>query len=292
VLRPPPAHEWELLPPASDGLPIPLTLASPKAVGNGAFGTVLAVRTRDGTQYALKVPIPGRGTDLVREAEVLAALPRHPALVPHPVWAHSVADGALGLAYPLYRGDLVGLFGPRRGPAPLASLRCVARDGVQALAHTHACGWAHCDVKLDNLLGNGDGEDGLDRFVLADWGGALPLDAHGRVALASAPRQYPGTQRYHAPELVAMAAGCGGRWSDLDLRPCDVYALGLTLLALGAGGMPRRTQDGSVEGLEALLARMGSALVQGLVRSMLCVDPGARPTAQDLVGHPFLLGAV
>jgi serine/threonine protein kinase len=151
----------------------------------------------------------------------------------------------------------------------VALLHTLAQQTLGALAHAHSAGWAHCDVKLDNILGNAH----LDTFVLADWGGAQRITAHGTwdgAAGARAPDKYPGTPAYMAPELVAGAAS-GSSWAvGVDLTRCDVYALGLTLLAVGLGAMWQLPR-----------------CVQGLVGAMLAQDPAARPSPATLLAAPY-----
>ena len=115
------------------------------------------------------------------------------------------------------------------------------------------------------------------------WGGAQRITAHGTwdgAAGARAPDKYPGTPAYMAPELVAGAAS-GSSWAvGVDLTRCDVYALGLTLLAVGLGAMWRGYRP------LALVGRLPRC-VQGLVGAMLAQDPAARPSPAALLAAHY-----
>lgn len=91
---------------------------------------------------------------------------------------------------------------------------------LSALAHAHASGVVHCDVKPRNvLLVEG-------RPKLADFGIARLREAGPSVR----PDKVWGTPAYAAPELFA-APWCVGPWTDL-------YAVGITAFELATGVLP------------------------------------------------------
>jgi transcriptional regulator with GAF, ATPase, and Fis domain len=103
-----------------------------------------------------------------------------------------------------------------RGPPaarPLA-LITIAEDVAEALAHVHAAGLVHHDVKPDNIVVDNDG-----RATLLDLGLGTAR------AVAGVAR---GTLAYMAPEALA---------GDSDPR-ADLYALGATLYHAAAGRPP------------------------------------------------------
>ena len=137
-------------------------------------------------------------------------------------------------------------------------IRAIARDLAQALAHLHAHGLVHHDVKPENLVVEEDG-----RTLLIDLGLATRL-----------PRKTPGrgTLPYLAPE--ALLGGGDHR--------VDLYALGATLFQLCAGTPPF---SGSGSGLihqiledsPALHVDWLSAAMERLVLRLLHKDPLERP---------------
>ncbi len=92
----------------------------------------------------------------------------------------------------------------------------IACDIAQGLAHAHACGVLHRDVKPSNILIDKSGTARLTDFGLARMYGDATLTATGTVL---------GTLRYASPEQL------GGTLAGVDERS-DVYSLGATLWEL------------------------------------------------------------
>ena len=106
-------------------------------------------------------------------------------------------------------------------------LTCLAR----ALAHCHALGITHGDVKLENALVIAEQPDIVK---LADFGLAscAPLLPDGTPESQHLRHGTAGTPGYRAPEMFEHAeAGYRG-------PPCDIWALGISAFALAAGGFP------------------------------------------------------
>ncbi|MCB9872216.1 MAG: protein kinase [Planctomycetes bacterium] len=92
----------------------------------------------------------------------------------------------------------------------------LTRQVAEALAHAHARGVVHRDVKPGNIMLTGDG-----MAVLTDFGLAREEGLAGRTRTG----EFAGTYQYAAPEQLA------GRQDEIDGRT-DVYALGVTLYEL------------------------------------------------------------
>ena len=154
----------------------------------------------------------------------------------------------------------------QEGPLPEPLLRRVGEQVAGGLAALHEAGFAHGDVKPENVR-----VDDTGRAVVVDLGFATP-DARGSDA---------GTALYLAPERIA-----GGPPSPA----ADVYALGLTLWELAVGRHPRNAngEDGDDElvGITgeapSLHAAQLSPLFDALVLAALAERPGERPTAEEL----------
>ena len=151
------------------------------------------------------------------------------------------------------------------GPVPADVVRRIGAELAAALAHVHASGIVHRDVKPANVL-LGDGATAR----LADFGIAREVDDAG----ATASDCVIGTAAYLAPEQArGVEAG----------PPADVYALGLVMLeALTAH---REYPGTAVESATARLQRrptVPEALPGGLtplLRAMTDDDPARRPEA-------------
>ena len=109
-----------------------------------------------------------------------------------------------------------------RKPLPLARVRHVTRQLLRAIGRLHRCGYAHTDIKPDNILY--DARTGTVR--LADLGSADNRFKQGSAF---------GTREYMAPELII-----GSPLSP----PVDLWSLGCTVFEMLTGRSlfsPRKT---------------------------------------------------
>ncbi len=121
-------------------------------------------------------------------------------------------------------GDL----GRVEGPQPWAVTRALLLDILEALAHAHARGVIHRDLKPGNVLLRVEGEAGV-RAVLTDFGIAQVLDPHGDEPTLD--QRISGTPEYMAPEQIR------GEWRDVGPWT-DLYALGCLGWRLATGEPP------------------------------------------------------
>lgn len=199
-----------------------------EALGRGGAGRVLRAFDRSRQRLvALKVvDLPGRAGPshpLAGEFEAWARL-RHPNVVR----AHElrqVRSGPLPAGTPyLVLEHVEGAPAHRAlppGATTEATLRSLARQVLAGLAHVHASGLVHRDVKPGNVLVRCG--RGRLRAKLTDFGLAI---ASGSADL---PGCVSGSLPYVAPEALL------GR--PVDGR-ADLYGLGLLLYVLAAGTLP------------------------------------------------------
>jgi serine/threonine protein kinase len=144
----------------------------------------------------------------------------------------------------------------------------IGADLADALAHAHARGIVHRDVKPSNIL-----LDATGRIRLSDFGIARLVDSNATTGI-TATGFVIGTAAYLAPEQVR---------GDPVTAAVDVYALGLVLLECCNG---ERAFAGS--SLEAAMARLTRSpemaddmpeWCKTLVRSMTAQEPSQRPSA-------------
>ena len=209
----------------------------------------------------------------LREAKTLQSL-RHPAIVrylDHGTDAHGrpflVMDWLDGASLDIVLGE--------RGLAPGEALTA-ARRVAEALAHCHAIGIVHRDVKPSNIVLVGGAAEGA---VLVDFG-----IARGEVNATRATEtgMVLGTPRYMAPEQLRSARNVDGR--------ADVFGLGCALYESLTGKHPFGGDD--VYGYATRLAE-GEALpardvrpelpesLSSLVARMIAREASSRPRIDD-----------
>ena len=151
------------------------------------------------------------------------------------------------------------------------------REVLQALRAIHASNKIHRDIKSDNVLVSQAGD-----VKLADFGYTAQLDSS-----ASKRKTVCGTPYWMAPELI----------QGLDYgKEVDIWSLGILCLELAEGAPPYLDE----QPMRALYLIVTSG-VGGLkdksewspefndfVDSCLKTEPGQRPTAEQLLKHPFL----
>lgn len=250
-------------------------------LGGGGMGVVYRAREEPlGREVALKLIrpdhlyFPGARAWFQREIEAIASL-QHPGIVP--IYRVGEADGMPFFAMELVAGvslaqaigrvrrvpqerlvaaDLaqaVGVTGRAlSGPFALggwvdACVAVVLQVG-EALAHAHARGVVHRDVKPSNVMLTPDGRARLVDFGLASRSGAQKLTRTGATM---------GSLAYMAPEQV--------RGERVDAR-VDVYALGVTLYELLTLQEP--FVEESSDALRAAIQRGQPKSIRGLNRKV------------------------
>ncbi|HEX6021931.1 MAG TPA: protein kinase, partial [Solirubrobacter sp.] len=200
---------------------------------------------------------------LRREARLTARLGGHR----HIVTVHDVFDDG-GTPCLVARYMTGGSLSDRLERAPGNRLPAqdairVCREVAEALAHAHANGVIHRDVKPDNIWVDAEGE-----AALGDFGVALADGESSRSA---------GTPRYAAPEQLT---------GDPVTGRTDLFSLGITLYELLTGARPFAPNDRfrlkPPTPPSSLVPDVPAAL-DALVLSMLAYDPADRPADAESV---------
>jgi serine/threonine protein kinase len=188
--------------------------------------------------------------------------------------------GSFGFLIPEYTGGDLLSYCAAHDALPEPHVCAIAGRVARALFTMHQRGWAHLDVKLDNVLL--DDTAPVPNSFLADLGLARPITADKFVGAC-------GTFDYCAPELVMRI--------PFD-KAVDMWALGVVvfMMVCGRRPFPDSVKD-EYEFTEAVLA--GEYDVAALdavgasddckdaIARLLCIDPRKRMTAKQAVEHRF-----
>jgi predicted Ser/Thr protein kinase len=209
-----------------------------RVLGEGGMGVVYLAREVELDRLvALKIVRPSLARDqrfrarLIEEAKTAAKL-AHPNIVP----VHRIDEigGILVMAMGYVAGESLRETLRRRGALRQRRTIEILRDVARALAHAHAHGIVHRDIKPDNILI----EKKTGRVVVADFG----------IAAARGAADTAGTRRYMSPEQEA-----GGHLDGTS----DLYSLAMTACEMIAGEVP---EPGRVEPVVGVPAAVGELL--------------------------------
>ena len=206
-----------------------------RMLGHGGFGAVFeATSATDDQRVAIKIARsdePSANARLVREAAALAAI--GPPAVPAVRASGRLITGAnyLVLEY-VPAQTLAQCLAEQQGPLPPEMFATLAAAIVQLVEIAHERGFAHCDLKPENIFVGRFGDDGATGARLFDFGLAQHLSEPRWATIDQPIPEAPGagTPEYMSPEQ------CEGR-SPSDART-DIYALGIILYEMCCGAPP------------------------------------------------------
>eukprot|EP00316_Scyphosphaera_apsteinii_P023514 CAMPEP_0119332534 /NCGR_PEP_ID=MMETSP1333-20130426/82987_1 /TAXON_ID=418940 /ORGANISM="Scyphosphaera apsteinii, Strain RCC1455" /LENGTH=605 /DNA_ID=CAMNT_0007342391 /DNA_START=333 /DNA_END=2149 /DNA_ORIENTATION=+ len=271
-------------------------------IGEGAFGTVRAASSDqtssdlDKRHLAVKMvrkdrsAIPGEVVDvcvsdmermIMWEVHVLQELGPHK----HIVRVMDVVDLVDATYIVMQRVDGPELTDflatqPSGRLCPAAAARFFTQI-LQALAHAHAKGYLHCDVKPQNVRLSLD----CDSAVLTDWGYAQKIGDRATIS--------KGTPAYAPPEQLTGYCSDSVTGCRVLSPAVDVWSLGVTLYQVLCGFMPF---DGNhFHDLVRNVLKLNYAIPEGvpheaaqLIEAMLQISPCDRIAVREMLEHAWV----
>ncbi|XP_039090371.1 serine/threonine-protein kinase/endoribonuclease IRE2 isoform X2 [Hyaena hyaena] len=160
---------------------------------------------------------------------------------------------------------------------------------TSGLAHLHSLHIVHRDLKPSNVLIAGpDSPEGRGRVVLSDFGLCKKLPA-GRCSF-SLRSGIPGTEGWMAPELLQLLP------QDSPTSAVDIFSAGCVFYYVLSGGShpfgESLYRQANILAAAPSLAHLeeethDKVVARNLVEAMLSPLPQARPSAHQVLTHPF-----
>mmetsp|Transcript_2687 Transcript_2687/g.5230 ORF Transcript_2687/g.5230 Transcript_2687/m.5230 type:complete len:552 (-) Transcript_2687:197-1852(-) len=288
-----------------------------KLLGAGAFGKVYqATRLQDNDQVALKV-VPKYLTThqaLEREVQALRVLsdPGHDHVCRLLDYHEDDSNYYLVMEHIDGGEELFEHLVRLPGPFSEHDAAKFLRQFAEGLAYMHAKGYAHADLKPENLMMSShvkdDDNDDDPHVKLVDFGFSVPAST-GREGDTTHELVF-GTVAYLAPEILKNF----GR-PQQPTKAADMFAVGAIMYTMLTGSHPfDRTNSASDQDIQRAVV---ASLVEGdggnpneyldqhvfddrtnglstsaisLMKNLLQPKPTNRMTAEQLLDHPWILG--
>ncbi|NXR89430.1 M3K19 kinase, partial [Hypocryptadius cinnamomeus] len=269
----------------------PIMWTRGEVLGKGAYGTVFCGLTSQGQLIAVKQVVLDTSDQLTTEKEYqkfhdevdLLKTLKHVNIVTY--LGTCLQDNILSIFMEFVPGGSISSILNRFGPLPEVVLCKYTKQILQGVAYLHDNCVVHRDIKGNNVMLMPTGV-----IKLIDFGCAR------RLAWASLSgtrsellRSVHGTPYWMAPEVI-NDSGYG--------RKSDIWSVGCTVFEMATGKPPLASMDrvaamfyiGAHRGLmPALPDRFSSAAVE-FVHACLTRDQHERPSALQLLDHPFVKG--
>jgi serine/threonine-protein kinase len=195
------------------------------SVGRGGNATLFGAYDKAGEKVAIKVLHPELAVSVaadrfLREIRYASQL-HHPHIAP--LLDSGETDYLLWFVMPFVAGDTLRQVMRRERMLPIDRAALIAADLLDALGHAHEHGFAHRDIKPDNVVCSPTGA------VLVDFGIARAIASSGEDRVTRS-GFVVGTEEYMSPEQAAGSPDIDGR--------TDIYSLGVVLFEALAGRPP------------------------------------------------------
>ncbi|XP_068642507.1 mitogen-activated protein kinase kinase 3 isoform X2 [Aristolochia californica] len=215
---------------------------------------------------------------LLNEIRTLCEAPCYEGLVEFHGAFYSPDSGQISIALEYVDGGSLADVLRLRKSIPEPILSSMVQKLLHGLSYLHGVRHlVHRDIKPANLLINLKGEP-----KITDFGISAGLE--NSVAMCAT---FVGTVTYMSPERIR---------NESYSYPADIWSLGLALFECGTGEFPYTADDGPVNLMLQILDDPSPSLPEAGFSPELCSfidaclqkDPDSRPTAEQLLSHPFI----
>ncbi|XP_074001719.1 mitogen-activated protein kinase kinase kinase 19 [Numenius arquata] len=269
----------------------PIMWTRGEVLGKGAYGTVYCGLTSQGQLIAVKQVVLDTSDQLTTEKEYqkfheevdLLKTLKHVNIVTY--LGTCLEDNILSIFMEFVPGGSISSIINRFGPLPEIVLCKYTKQILQGVAYLHDNCVVHRDIKGNNVMLMPNGIVKLIDFGCARRLAWVSLSGTQSEMLKSV----HGTPYWMAPEVI-NESGYG--------RKSDIWSVGCTVFEMATGKPPLASMDriaamfyiGAHRGLMPSLPDRFSGTAVDFVRACLTRDQRERPSALQLLDHPFVKG--
>ncbi|NXC20495.1 M3K19 kinase, partial [Corythaeola cristata] len=267
----------------------PIMWTRGEVLGKGAYGTVYCGLTSQGQLIAVKQVVLDTSDQLTTEKEYqklheevdLLKTLKHVNIVSY--LGTCLEDNVLSIFMEFVPGGSISSIINRFGPLPEVVLCKYTKQILQGVAYLHDNCVVHRDIKGNNVMLMPNGIVKLIDFGCARRLAWASLSGTQSEMLKSV----HGTPYWMAPEVI-NESGYG--------RKSDIWSVGCTVFEMATGKPPLASMDriaamfyiGAHRGLMPSLPDRFSGTAVDFVHACLTRDQRERPSALQLLDHPFL----
>ncbi|NXP20961.1 M3K19 kinase, partial [Scytalopus superciliaris] len=267
----------------------PIMWTRGEVLGKGAYGTVYCGLTSQGQLIAVKQVVLDTSDQLTTEKEYqkfheevdLLKTLKHVNIVTY--LGTCLEENILSIFMEFVPGGSISSVINRFGPLPEVVLCKYTEQILRGVAYLHANCVVHRDIKGNNVMLMPSGT-----VKLIDFGCARRLARASPGGTGSEPlRSAHGTPYWMAPEVIS-GSGYG--------RKSDIWSVGCTVFEMATGKPPLASMGriaamfyiGAHRGLMPSLPHRFSGAAVDFVHACLTRDQHQRPSALQLLDHPFV----
>ncbi|KAJ4759345.1 mitogen-activated protein kinase kinase kinase 3 [Rhynchospora pubera] len=256
-----------------------------KLLGRGTFGHVYVGFNSDSGEMCAMKEVTIFSDDpkskesqkqLSQEIYLLSKL-RHPNIVQY--YGSETVEDKLYIYLEYVSGGSIHKLLREYGQFGEPAIRSYTQQILSGLTYLHAKNTVHRDIKGANILVDPNG-----RVKLADFGMAKHISGQ------SCPFSFKGSPYWMAPEVIKNSNGCN--------LAVDIWSLGCTVLEMVTSKPPWSQYEGIAAVFKIGNSKELPAIPENLSEEgkdfiMQCLqrDPTKRPTAAELLQHPFIKAA-